>query len=191
MAQIVNCTREGCPLRKAYPSEFREAHLKQLNDHAPESFVSMIVLAESPSYFGGFIYDESTKCTPKKFSHHLFCDLGYVDREEYVDLAQKREFLRRMKEEDHVLLLDCCHCGVNNLHGDVRDEFVAGCFEEHVEKVLSGLMQKHRPKLYFKFPIDRGWPLYARLRKVYPILRWIAYKEEERGSLRTGPSDSP
>jgi hypothetical protein len=46
MAQIVNCTREGCPLRKTYPSEFREAHLKQLNDHAPESFVSMTSLTD-------------------------------------------------------------------------------------------------------------------------------------------------
>lgn len=153
--------------------------------------MSKIVIAESPPYYGGFIYDESTKCTPKKFSHHLFCDLGYINREDYIDLTQKREFLRRMKEEDHVLVLDCCHCGVNLIHGEARDKLTAGCFEEHVKRVLSRLMHKYHSKLYFKFPDVYGWDLYANIQKEYPSIEWVAYKERKCGRLRTGRADSP
>lgn len=164
----MHCDCPKCDLRLKYPSKWRTKNLRLLNEHTPEKDISTVIISESPPYNGTYIYDPCSECYPKKFSYHVFMDLGYIrPNDGPIDETMKETLLLRMKE-DGIIVLDCCHCAVNHLRGfsrmSERDGRVLTCFESFAHEALASIHQKYEPEMRFKFPSGRGNGLYRTLK---------------------------
>lgn len=195
--QISGCKCRECYLRESYSAELRKRNLQLLNEYAPVNRIEKIIISESPPKDQSYVYLKTSRCTPKKFGHHVFHDLGYV-RSNGVEVRadEKEVFLRKMQAEG-VLIMDCCHCSVNQMsdysQSEERDRLVATCFDEHAGKEIDRLFEKYHPKMYFKFPYGRGDRVFRILKDKYgESITRIAYDGNPRGIMaRTNPAGSP
>ncbi len=168
-----------------------------MNEYAPKDRIRKIIISESPPKDQGYVYLKTTKCTERKFCHHVFYDLGYWrSNDATIDEGAKESFLRRM-QDDEVLIMDCCLCSVNQMshyfQREERNRLVATCFKEHVGKELDRIFKEYHPKLFFKFPFGRGDEVFQILKDKYgKNLSRIPYDGSEPGNLaRTDLAGSP